>query len=481
MKSKLRAQRRALEELWRQGLSGHALLARQSRLVDDYIIDHFADDPGVALVALGGYGRDELFPFSDVDLLILFAPEAEGRIGEVADRILYPLWDAGLEVGHGVRTVEQCMEHGAEEFFFQVALLDSRLICGDAALYGELSERFQSCFLEGGRVDFVTRLKELRNGRQGRFGSHSYLLEPQIKEGRGGMRDIQSMFWVGKVVFGLGGLDEMVSGGILLEEERRLFEESWNLLVKVRNRLHYISGRKNDQLFFEQQEEVAANFGYRKGKELLAVEGFMRDLYGHLRTIGATVDFFFEHVEEVLGVGLGLGAPENSVVEKGVELRGDRLHLTASPAELSAKPHLLMRLFLASARTGAPVHYRSRQKVSANIGLLTGKVCSSPRMGRPFVEILTRGKDVLAVLEVMLDCGMLSAYIPEYSKILSLAQHDLYHIYTVDRHLLQTVAELRRLEVEEEGIFTTLAEPGLLYLAALLHDLGKGSGRDHSV
>jgi [protein-PII] uridylyltransferase len=200
-------------------------------------------------------------------------------------------------------------------------------------------------------------------------------------------------------------------------------------------------------------------------------------------------DLFFEHVDEVLDLAAGPvikgeRAGRDRIVEKGIELRHNRVHLVASAKELAARPYLLMRLFLASARTGAPVHHRTRKIVTASLGMVDAKLRVSPRMSRPFLELLLHPGDPLPVLEVMLETGLLTAYLPEFARISTLAQHDLYHIYTVDRHLLQTVAELRLL-VEEEGsvcrgAFLAIASPHVLYLAALLHDIGKGAGGNHS-
>ena len=487
MSSKLRAQRESLEELWKKGLSGQALLSEQSRLVDEYIVEHFhaaavSDAAGsVALVALGGYGRRELFPFSDIDLMILYHPEAREEMEKVTSAVLYPLWDTGLDVGHGVRTVEECLAHAKEDFFFQVAMLDSRLLIGSPVLYDGLLTAYRREFIQGNRDQFVQTMKAFRQKRRERFGSHSYLLEPNIKESKGGMRDIQAMLWTALIVYGLSGLEAIADAGVLLDEEKRKFVDSWNMLARIRNRLHYISGRKNDQLYFEQQEEVAAAFGYQTEKGVLGVEHFMRDLYGHLQTIAVTTDLFFDHVDDVLGRARGKERVEESVVvEKGIEVYDGRVHLTVSQEELVARPYLLMRVFLAAAKNGVPLHHRSRKLISTNLDLITDKIRSSSRMAKPFFEILEKGKEVLSVLEVMLETGLLSAYIPEFGRIESLAQHDVYHIYTVDRHLLQTVSELRLLSKEEELVFQTIATPHVLYLAALLHDIGKGAGGDHS-
>jgi [protein-PII] uridylyltransferase len=483
----LRAQRAALEKLWQQGLSGQALLAEQSRLVDVFICQHFqnaanAFSGSTALVALGGYGRQELFPYSDIDLMILYQPEQQAEVKHVAEAILYPLWDTGLEVGHGVRTVQESMDHAVQDFFFQVAMLDARFLTGAKHLFDELMDQYRARFIEGGREEFVRSMRAFRAARRERFGSHSYLLEPHIKEGKGGMRDIQAMLWTAKVVFGLDGLRDIVEAGILLEEEQEAFATSWNELVKIRNRLHYISGRKNDQLYFEHQEELAQEFGYKTGTGKLGVERFMRATHGYLQTIAVISDLFFEHVDEVLGFAIKEERLKSDrTLERGIELRNNRIHLVVSAKELAARPYLLMRLFLASAKTGAPVHHRTRKIVTANLELVDDKLRVSPRMSKPFIELLLHPSDPLPVLEVMLETGLLTAYIPEFARISTLAQHDIYHIYTVDRHLLQTVAELRLLVEEEAGVYLAVASPHILYLAALLHDIGKGAGGDHSL
>ncbi len=274
----------------------------------------------MALVALGGYGRQELFPFSDIDLMILFEPEIRERIGELADGILYPLWDTGYEVGHGVRTVDESMKQAAEDFIFQVALLDARLIGGSAGLFDKLMGVYRQEFVEGRRDEFIANLNRFNDERRERFGSHGYLLEPNIKESKGGLRDIQSMIWAAKVVFGIHTFDKIVEAGFLLQSEGERFDGAHNMLVRIRNRLHYISGRKNDQLYFEQQEEMAGAFGYKDSGKGLSVESFMRDVYGHLRTVTVVHDLFFDHVNEVLGLtGKGRQVSDREL-EKGIEI-----------------------------------------------------------------------------------------------------------------------------------------------------------------
>jgi [protein-PII] uridylyltransferase len=486
MTSELHAQKDALEELWRQGLSGHELLLRHTELVDTFIIDHFKASPAVqkargsiTLIALGGYGRRELYPFSDVDLLLLHDWKAKKYMQEVSESILYPLWDAGFDVGHSVRGVKDAVRFAGDDFIFQVSLLDARLLTGADILYQKLLTRYRKKVLDGHRNEFVRTMDKLRGQRRSKYGSHSYLLEPHIKEGKGGMRDIQAMLWTAKAIFGLPGLAAMEDSGLLDSKVRKDFEASWNMLAKIRNRLHYISRRHNDQLNFEYQEEMAAAFGYEDRDGMLAVEFFMRHVYRHLQTIAVVTDLFFEHVHEVLGLtGRDKGERE---LEKGIVVRSKTLRLAVSETGLVERPHLLMRLFLQAARTGLPIHHHSRQLVTQSLYLVDESFQTSRRVSRVFQELLMQKQSPMATLETMLETGLLPAYIPEFGGVESLAQHDLYHIYTVDRHQLQTVAELAGLRATEADLFQALTSPHLLYLAALLHDIGKGHHTDHSL
>ncbi len=480
MKGELRAKREALENLWRQGLSGQVLLDKHTRMMDDYLAADFnksSSSRNMALVALGGYGRAELFPFSDIDIMLLHLDEPEEKLKEVAEAVFYPLWDAGLEVGHGVRTPDTCLSEAKKDFFLEVSLLDARLLAGSKTLFNDLREKLSHFFIEGKRRHFINNMLEHRSLRHQRFGNHSYLLEPHIKESRGGFRDIQAMLWTARVVFGLNDLEAMADAGLLSAEEQINFAEAWDNLIRIRNRLHYICGRKNDQLYFEYQEEMATAFGYKNSQGLLAVENFMRDVHRHLQIIAVTSDLFFEHVNEVLH----LGSPQHpdKKLEKGLEIRGDKVIITSSTV-ITERPYMLMRVFVQSAHNNLPLHHRTRKLVHDNLDLIDDRLRKSRRMAHGFIDILLNCRKPMTVLGPMLETGLLGAYIPEFRNLESLAQHDIYHVFTVDRHLLQTVAEIRRLEEEEKTVFQKIASPHILYLAALLHDIGKGHLTQHS-
>lgn len=480
MNIELRAKRDALEHLWRQGLSGQDLLRKHSQLMDDFLTKAFGECPqaqeGMSLTALGGYGRKELFPFSDIDLLLLYDPKVEKNLAAVTEAILYPLWDAGLEVGHGVRTPEACLADAKEDFFFQVALLDARPLAGSKELFAAFLQNFRKDIIEGHRREFLQNMMRHREERHRRFGMHSYQLEPNIKENRGGFRDIQAMLWVAQAVFGLHNLKDMEEAGLLSASESNSFESAANHLIKIRNRLHYLSGRKNDQLYFEHQEQMAKAFKYRDEGGVLGVERFMRDVYQHFQTIANTVDLFFEHVDETVGFSGAASPPQE--LEDGLAVRQGRIHLTDTDL-LLRKPSLLMRIFTHAARTGLGIHHRTRKLITMNLHLVDDKLRSSRRMAKAFLEALQSAENSAAVLSEMLDTGLLTAYLPEFAGVKSLAQHDIYHIFTVDRHLIQTVAELNTLG-PAAAPFAAIESPHILILAALLHDIGKGHHTDHS-
>ncbi len=473
--------RQALATLWEQGLSGKELLRRHSSLMDEFIaqrlLESIGEPPsGISIVALGGYGRKELFPFSDIDILLLYEAENPVLIEKVTDAVFYPLWDAGLEVGHGVRTVDACMEDIQKDFFFQVALLDARLICGDQDLFTKLLKKFQASFDRGTRKNFVQDMMAHRLERHRRFGDHTYLLEPNIKETRGGLRDLQAMFWTGKVLFGLGTPEDFREAGLLNQKEYRELSDASNDLVIIRNRLHYASGRKNDRLFFEYQEEIARKLRLYDSRESLGVERFMKKVHTDLQCIASASDLFFEHVEDVIS-SMGIKIKSRPLAP-GIELLNKKI-LLGDEGLLLQKPYLLFKAFAIAASKRTPLHYRSRKLISSLVERLPERLRNSKRCARYFLETLEASDSPMALLQ-MLDTGLLGFYLPEFEHLKALALHDVYHVNTVDRHLVETVVRLNQLRDKYPGIFQGIDDRQVLFLAAFLHDIGKGLGGRHA-
>ncbi len=473
--------RHALNILWDRGLSGRNLLREHSAFMDSFICGLYEKVPeeqraGTALVALGGYGRQEHFPFSDVDLMVLHDDKARDNVSKVADAVFYPLWDAGLDVGHGVRTIKICIEDAINDFFFRVALLDARLVCGDDELVHDLIHQFRQEFIEGRRREFVQLMMDHRLERHQRFGDHAYLLEPNIKESRGGFRDIQATLWTSQVLYGIKSIDGLVDAGLISLKEGESLKESHDTLIRIRNRLHYVSGRKNDRLYFEYQEEIAKAFRHYDSSSMLGVERFMGEVYSCMETVGMVTDLFFEHVEDTFNQGVIAPAQE---LEPGIDLVSGKIHI-ADKRILEERPFLLMKVFELAAQNNALLHYRAKRVVTASAGLAAeDRFRKSRRVANSFLNILESGDESGALLCCMLETGLLKAYIPEFEHISALVQHDVYHVNTVDRHVIQTVVEARR-AVKEHGNLSSGVNTRILMLAALLHDIGKGLGGRHA-
>ncbi|MBU0481477.1 MAG: [protein-PII] uridylyltransferase [Proteobacteria bacterium] len=482
MKEELKAGRDTLRKLWDSGLSGSALLSRHSEVVDSCLARLFTTvagpDDGVALVATGGYGRGELYPFSDIDLLFLHEGRIQqGLLEKLVGAILYPLWDSGLEVGHSVRTVKECIADCKKDFHLQTSLLDSRLVAGSQKAMDRLSESYRKKFIEGRRKEFFEKITASTQERHKKYGGHSFQLEPDIKEGRGGFRDIQTMRWTAKVLFGFTNIRDMEISGLISTDERSRLEESSEALVRIRNRLHYLSGRKNDQLYYEHQESIAHALGYKDSPGQFAVESFMQQLYRNLQSIKVSTDLFFEYTSEK--ISRNKPSVKDRSIDEDLEIFNGRIRL-ADPSRIPEKPALLMSLFSRAAESGLPIHYRTRQAIADNLLLIDDRFRNSRQNARYFLNALKINVNKEDLLTLLLETGLLVRYIPEFGKIESLAQHDIYHTNTVDRHLLQTVSETTALSQEYPEIFTDITSHNVLYLAALLHDIGKGSGKEHS-
>jgi len=506
------AQRAFVEGVHRSGASGHTVVRLQSAAMDRIVLalwERALEAAGkgsrpspVALVALGGYGRKELAPFSDLDLLVLHGSrDPDAFVKAASERFLYSLWDLRLEVGYGVRDVQACDQLASEDHTARTALLDLRLMAGDRALYREL-ERDQLHGLSQAKVDaFIADKVEENRERREKFGDSLYLLEPNVKQSEGGLRDLQMALWIARVRFKIAGLTELLSRALLPEREATELRRARDLVWRVRNELHYLSGRKNDQLTFDLQPQVAAFLGYRDAQGEPAVEEFMRHYYLAAKTILVACDAIVDRCVEaghpvgwqratppaaMTGAENGKGTPGERRIPGG-EFKLFRGRLTIADREVLRKsPAALVRLFATADREGLDLYSYARDQVAQAAAELPPDAASDPELNQELLACFTRPGTRGRFLTMMHELGVLPCVLPEFAGITARRQIDLYHVYTVDVHSLFAVRRLLAMRVGDvkvdslSPLMQRLERPLGLYLGTLFHDIGKGSGKDHS-
>jgi len=471
-----------LKALRREGLSGMELLKAHSDIVDKWLKHCFDRIPeqqrsGIALVALGGYGRRDLFPFSDIDIMILYKEGARGWIEEACEYVFYPLWDSKREVGHSARTIKECIGEAKRDFFLLVSFLDARFIAGDKALFQSFRTEIDKSLIKGKQKEFSENCLLHRKRRLEQYGSHTYLLEPNIKDGRGGIRDLHSILWTAKVLFGVKGIRDLGGAGVFTEKECLDIETAYNDLVRTRNWLHMVSSRRNDQLSFEYQLEISRLLGFTANVGTLAVEEFMKGVHRALSTIGSGTDLFFEYVQDQLSPHKG--CKESKVLEPGIEVLNGKI-VVDDIARIKDSPLLIMKVFYYSAIEGVPLHLRTKKIIRQAATLIDESFRSSKEVSRWFQDAIIMARDPGKLLFTMyLETDILTRYIPEFLHVKALAQYDAYHVNTVDMHLIQTVQEIGFLKSTEGRLFKAIPFVNVLYLAALFHDIGKGYGTSH--
>lgn len=478
----------------RSGESGRLIVGSITSLIDTLIRNLYRSasaDLGpefgcCTLIALGGYGRGELNPRSDIDLMFFYGGKEKRFAEQVSERILYLLWDIGLEVGFSVRTLKDCLDMAEKDITARTALLDSRYLVGDDSLFLEYNRSVMDTVLARNTQVFIREKLEENARRLRKYGSSVYLLEPNIKEGEGGLRDLHTALWIAMVKFKARSLREMIIKGVLTEREGKDFEDALDYLWRIRNELHYLSGRKNDQIHFDQQEKIAAFLGFRDGKEGLAVEKFMQDYYAHATRVehlsASLITKVTQQDEPTFRI---LGYLTRRSVEDGFYiLRGE---LGASRKDLfETDPALMMRAFLLAQHHGVKMAVALKGMIRENLHRINDRVRRSETMREGFLEIL-RGQRVGETLRLMHHLQFLNQFIPEFGRIYCKVQHDAYHIYTVDIHSLFAVEEIAKLwrgeYRDKKPVLTQVANDiekrELLLLAVLFHDIGKGEGKDH--
>ena len=439
-----------------------------------------------AIIAQGGYGRGELSPGSDIDLLFVHPWKVNPFVEWVAEKILYSLWDTGLQVGHAVRSVSECVRLASRDFKVKTALLDTRFLRGDVELGHELERAIETDVLKQNPDSFFKEKLAESEERHRQYGESVYLLEPHLKEGEGGLRDLQTAFWMARVKFKIRHLRELVQKSVVSEADLEAVLASREFIWRVRNSLHFLSGGHQDQLTFEYQERVAEILGYRDADERRGVERFMRGYYLHAASINRFADSViarclekpspYRRFTEIFGRRIRPG------------LRIARGELAIEDAELFTRdPAAIVGIFLESQRHGVPLAARAKEQVRAHAAQLA-TIRDRPDVVQCFREILRGRSRVYETLSAMHELEVLDHLIPEFSQLRCMVIRDFYHIYTVDEHTLRGVRALEQLDAgafrESVPLLTQvmhdLDDREILHLSMVLHDVGKGHGHGHS-
>ncbi len=448
------------------------------------------DAERLSVVAVGGFGRSEMAPHSDVDLLFLYPYKITARAESVIETLLYILWDLKLKVGHSSRTVKDCIRLGREDITIRTALLEHRHVTGDVALAAELDDKLWSdLFRNTGREFIEAKLLE-RAERHRRQGGQRYVLEPNVKEAKGGLRDLQTLYWIGKYLHRVPSAEGLVGAGLLTAEEFAIFRRAENFLWAARCHLHYITKRTTDQLTFDLQVEVAGRMNYRDAGGRRAVEHFMQDYFRHATRVGELTRVFLTELEarHAKPEARLAGFLSRRKVSTGFKVVQSRLDVT-DPATFLSDPLNILRVFEQALRTGYLLHPNVMRLIAANLPLIDDKMRDDPAAAEIFLRLLLDHGNPERALRRMNELGVLAAFIPEYENIVAMMQFNVYHHYTVDEHIIQCISCLAQIErgelVEELPVASGILKAGVnrrvIYVALLLHDIGKGRPENHAI
>ena len=488
-----------LFERHQQGASGHEIVDGYTGAVDHLIHSLFDAanaayaerfsrlDQRCTVVAQGGYGRAELNPCSDIDLLFLYPYKREPYIEYVSERILYTLWDTRLTVGNAMRNVRENVKLAAQDFKVKTALLDARYLCGDQLLFHEFAAAMERDVLKRNADRFFKEKLDENRERHERYGDSVYILEPQIKEGEGGLRDLHTAMWMAKVKFKTNSIAELVQKGVITEREQEELDSAHDFLFRVRNALHFLSGEHQDRLTFEYQERIAPDLGFRDTATMKGVEQFMRTYYLNAATINRFADEIIERCLERRRPYFGFGRARTRDIRPGVTISYGVLSVARADV-LRNDPSNLIRIFGDVQRHGITMSSSTKRLVRANLDVIDDAQRRDPQMVDAFFEVLRGKQQVYETLLEMHRAGVLGAFLPEFGALLCMVLHDLYHTYTVDEHSLRGVHELERLRA---GAYKDIApmltqvmrdidRVDILFLSMILHDIGKGHGGGHS-
>ena len=481
-----------------EAAAAYAFLADQIlRLAYDYVTlqlhprGNATTSERLLMLGVGGYGRGEMALHSDVDIAFVTPWKPTAWTESAIEAILYLLWDLGLTVGHSTRSVDELIRATLADHTIRTALLEARYVWGDEALYDEVAARFWKEVVAGSVAGFVKEKLDEREARHKRMGDSRYVVEPNVKEGKGGLRDLHALFWIGKYAYRLRDVNELVEVGLLSADELRQFHRAERFLWAVRCHLHLVAGRAEERLTFDYQREIAARMNYadRPGKS--SVERFMRHYFLQAKMVGDLTGVFLAHLDDKFarrGRRIGLpafrrrpGRLEGFMIDRGRLAVPDDDFLVQNPVRL-------VRMFALADRHGLEIHPLAMRAAARNAKLIDGAVRADPEANRLFLDVLASKRDPETVLRWMNEAGVFGRFIPDFGRVVAQMQFDMYHHYTVDEHSIRAIGLLSRIErglLRDDHPFAStligqIASRRTLYVAVLLHDIAKGRGGDHS-
>ncbi len=453
----------------------------------------------MAVIATGGYGRGLQAPGSDIDLLFVLPYKQTAWGEQIAESILYCLWDTGLKVGHATRSVDECIRQAKADMTIRTAILEARFLLGDKTLFDELVTRFDKEVVRNTAVEFVTAKLAEREERHRRGGQSRYLVEPNVKDGKGGLRDLHTLFWIAKYVYRVSEPDELIKQGVFDKHEYQLFRRCEDFLWSVRCHMHFVTGRAEERLSFDIQREIAVRLGYTEHPGMKDVERFMKHYFLIAKDVGDLTAILCAELEDshaksvpVLSrVMARFRRPPKRVRLAGSEdFNVDKNRITVANAGVFKRdPVNLIRIFHLAQKNNLAFHPDALRAVTRSLTLIDAKLRDNEEANKLFLTILTSQNDPETVLRRMNEAGVLGRFVPAFGKIVSMMQFNMYHHYTVDEHLLRCIGILREIEEDSskdsplanELIHKILPEHRkVLYVAMFLHDIAKGRPEDHS-
>jgi [protein-PII] uridylyltransferase len=494
----LRSGQEWLKKRHEEGASGAEMCQSRSALIDNVLRRLWKrasgapgekeTGEGVALLAMGGYGREELNPFSDIDLFFLHLPGKGKDLESWVKNILHPLWDWGLTVGYTVQTPKESWRAAQKDLDLLLSFLDARWMAGDKGAFLRWEEEFSRAIKGGREKEIILQVQQSAESRHKKLGGSVFVLEPEVKDGKGGLRDYHAAFWGAKIKFSLRSARQMAEQGLLSEKEWENYSRALDFLWRVRNQLHYLHGRREDRLSFEDQTTLAQGLGYRGEDPLRNTESFLKDYFHQaLRVHHLSWNILEKCLNEVQNSTRTFWRKAAPEIAPGFHLYHGRLALT-DPASLDRNPLQIWRAFENIHRHGMELSVGLQEIIAQKLGLMNDRFRSAPESIRSFLSYFEQPGHLYQVLEEMYETGFLRRFLPEFERVHCHIQYDRYHLYPVDVHSLYAVQELEMLERKNgpppwplfEQLMREVQDPALLKLAALLHDLGKAEGTPHA-